>query len=79
MSNNLSDVKVEIVLPNYNSEAYVSEAINSVIEQTFKNWKLIVVDGNSNLVTDVTDFWTFTRDTESSDPNWLLIATRSLD
>ena len=51
MSDNLFDVKVEIVLPNYNSEAYVSEAINSVIEQTFKNWKLIIVDDNSNIET----------------------------
>ena len=51
MSDNLSDVTVEIVLPNYNSEAYVSEAINSVIEQTFKNWKLIIVDDNSNIET----------------------------
>ena len=51
MSDNLSDVTVEIVLPNYNSEAYVSETINSVINQTFKNWKLTIVDDNSNIET----------------------------
>ena len=51
MSDNLFDVKVEIVLPNYNSEAYVSETINSVINQTFKNWKLTIVDDNSNIET----------------------------
>ena len=45
---NLSDVKVEIVLPNYNSELYIAETINSVINQTFKNWKLIIIDANSN-------------------------------
>jgi predicted lipid-binding transport protein (Tim44 family) len=38
-----------------------------------------VVDGNPNLVIDVTDFWTFSRDTRSSDPNWLLVATSSPD
>ena len=48
MSVNLSDAKVEIILPNYNSELYISETINSVINQTFKNWKLIIIDGNSN-------------------------------
>ena len=48
MPNNLTEVKVEIILPNYNSEAYLDETINSIIDQTFKNWKLIIVDGNSN-------------------------------
>ena len=48
MPNNLAEVKVEIVLPNYNSEAYLDETINSIINQTFKNWKLTIVDGNSN-------------------------------
>ncbi len=48
MFNNLAEVKVEIVLPNYNSEAYLDETINSIINQTFKNWKLTIVDGNSN-------------------------------
>ena len=48
MPNNLAEVKVEIVLPNYNSEAYLEETINSIINQTFKNWKLTIVDGNSN-------------------------------
>jgi len=38
-----------------------------------------VVDGNANLVAEVTDFWTFSRDSKSGDPNWVLVATRSLD
>ena len=48
MSINLSNVKVEIVLPNYNSAPYLEETINSIINQTFENWKLTIVDGNSN-------------------------------
>jgi predicted lipid-binding transport protein (Tim44 family) len=36
-----------------------------------------VVDGDPNNVVQVTDIWTFGRDTRSSDPNWLLIATGS--
>ncbi len=51
MSNNLVNVKVEIVLPNYNSESYLVETIDSIINQTFKNWKLTIVDGNSNIET----------------------------
>ena len=38
-----------------------------------------VVDGDPSVVTEVTDFWTFARDTGSRDPNWTLVATRSLD
>lgn len=38
-----------------------------------------VIEGNPNQVTDVVDFWTFARDTSLRDPNWHLVATRSLD
>ncbi len=35
----------------------------------------VVVDGNAEKVTDVTDVWTFARDVSSRDPNWKLVAT----
>jgi predicted lipid-binding transport protein (Tim44 family) len=38
-----------------------------------------VVEGDPDKIVSVTDFWTFSRDTRSNDPNWLLAATRSLD
>lgn len=38
-----------------------------------------IVDGDLSAINDVTDFWTFARDTRSSDPNWMLVATGSLD
>ena len=41
MNDVLNQISVDIVLPNYNSEKYVSETINSVI----------IVDGNSNIKT----------------------------
>jgi predicted lipid-binding transport protein (Tim44 family) len=34
-----------------------------------------VLDGDPNHPSEVTDFWTFARDTRSADPNWLLVAT----
>jgi len=38
-----------------------------------------VVDGDPDQVESVTDIWTFERNLSSSDPNWLLVATRSVD
>lgn len=38
-----------------------------------------VVDGDPNNVVEVTDIWTFGRDTRRSDPNWSLIATGASD
>ena len=35
-------------MPNFNSEKYIKSAINSVLNQTFKKWELIIVDDNSN-------------------------------
>ena len=51
MNNNLTNRKVEIILPNYNSAPYLDETINSVIKQTFEDWKLTIVDANSNIET----------------------------
>jgi predicted lipid-binding transport protein (Tim44 family) len=38
-----------------------------------------VVDGDDEHISQVTDIWTFARDTAFDDPNWQLVATRSLD
>ena len=48
MKKELNQISVDIILPNYNSAPYLSETIDSIINQSFKNWKLIIVDGNSN-------------------------------
>ena len=36
-----------------------------------------VTSGDARSIQNITDFWTFARDVQSSDPNWKLIATRS--
>lgn len=38
---------VSIIMPVYNCEAYLSEAIESVISQSYENWELIIVDDGS--------------------------------
>ena len=36
--------KVSIIMPVYNSEKYVGEAIQSILDQTFEDYELIVID-----------------------------------
>ena len=43
---------VSIIMPSYNTAKYISDSINSVINQTYENWELIIVDDCS---TDNTD------------------------
>ena len=39
---------IDIIMPNYNKGSYISQAIKSVINQSYKNWKLYVIDDNSS-------------------------------
>ena len=36
-----------IILPTYNREKKIVNAINSVLNQTYKNWELIIIDNKS--------------------------------
>lgn len=36
--------KVSIIMPAYNSEKFIGTAIQCVLEQTYSNWELIIVD-----------------------------------
>jgi glycosyltransferase involved in cell wall biosynthesis len=39
---------VDVILPNYNKSFYINECLNSLTQQTYQNWRCIVVDGFSD-------------------------------
>ena len=46
------DGLVSIIMPSWNTERFIAETIQSVIDQTYQNWELLIVDDCS---TDNTD------------------------
>lgn len=42
------NTKVDIILPVYNSEDFILDTLQSIINQTYKNWRIIIIDDNSN-------------------------------
>ena len=62
-----------------NEKAIVSVRFQSEQVNVIKDQSGVVIDGDEDHIESVTDIWTFARDTSSPDPNWLLIATRSVE
>jgi predicted lipid-binding transport protein (Tim44 family) len=52
----------------------ISEQINVT-----RNNEGDTVDGDPEHITTITDIWTFSRNTNDKDPNWELVATRSVE
>ena len=41
---------VSIVTPVYNSERFISETIESIQSQTYRNWELLLIDDEDTLL-----------------------------
>ena len=46
------DGLVSIIMPSWNTERFIAETIQSVIDQTYTNWELLIVDDCSSDNTD---------------------------
>lgn len=64
---------VEASLANRSADVTVAFVAQFISETTSENGT--VVEGDARAVREVTDVWTFVRDTRSRDPNWTLVAT----
>ena len=51
---------------------FVSEQVNVTRDTEGR-----IIEGDPNQVAEITDIWTFSRNTRARDPNWKLIETRS--
>ena len=38
-------IKVSVLIPVYNEEKYIEDSIKSVLNQNFKNFEIIVING----------------------------------
>lgn len=50
--------EVDILLATYNGEKYIKDQINSIIYQTYKNWRLIIRDdGSSDKTVEILNYY----------------------
>jgi glycosyltransferase involved in cell wall biosynthesis len=40
----MTEPLVSVIIPLYNTDKFIENAVNSVINQTYKNWQLIIID-----------------------------------
>lgn len=41
------DPLVSVIIPSYNGEKFIGESIESILEQTYENWEIVIIDDAS--------------------------------
>ena len=50
------EIKISVVIPVYNAEKYIGKCLDSIINQTYKNWEVICInDGSSDKSEEIID------------------------
>jgi glycosyltransferase involved in cell wall biosynthesis len=44
----MDNIKISILLPNYNGGSFINKCLDSIVGQTYANWEVIIVDANSS-------------------------------
>ena len=74
-----NDRLVSIIMPAFNAAEYLSEAVESVIRQTWKQWELIIInDGSTDNTGDILDNYTDPRITIINQGNLGVGAARNV-
>ena len=81
LENNLVRIVSTEIIEAEKASSFANVTVKIISEQVnvTRNENGDIVSGDTDHVQKVTDIWTFSRDVGSQDPNWMLIATRSLD
>ena len=81
LENNLVRIVSTEIIEAEKASSFANVTVKIISEQVnvTRNENGDIVSGDADHVQKVTDIWTFSRDVGSKDPNWMLIATRSLD
>lgn len=56
MINSTKQHLVSVVIPAYNCEKYINEAIDSILNQTYQNFEIVIADdGSTNRDSEIFD------------------------
>ena len=58
MKENIENILVSVIVPVYNAEAYLSRCVESVINQSYLDWELLLIDdGSPDICPELCDQW----------------------
>lgn len=50
---NIKKPLISIIMPAYNAEKYINDAIKSILEQSYDNWELLIINDGSTDTTEI--------------------------